>query len=252
VGDGIERILADGVLELRFDRADKKNAITAAMYRIMTAGLEEAAGDPAIAAVLFSGEGDMFSAGNDLKDFLSGPDGASAAMAFVRALAVFAKPVVAAVQGQAVGIGTTMLLHCDLVYAAPDARFTVPFARLGLVPEAGSSLLLPARIGHARAAQMFLLGEPLDAQGAETAGLVTAIVPADRLREHARAKAVALGAMPPQGLARTRALMKGDPAALLACIEEESKIFGEALGGAEAKEAFTAFFEKRAPVFRRG
>jgi enoyl-CoA hydratase/carnithine racemase len=249
VAEGIARSLSEGVLELRFDRADKKNAITAAMYRSLIAGLAEAEADPAIAAVLLTGKGETFCAGNDLRDFLAGPDGAAAAMAFIRALAVFAKPLVVAVQAQAVGLGTTLLLHADLVYAAPDARFVVPFAKLGLVPEAASSLLLPARIGQARAAAMLLLGEPLDAKGALAAGLVTALVPADALRAHAHAKAVALSAMPPRALARTRALMKGDPAVILARIDEEAALFGEALGGAEAKEAFAAFFEKRTPVF---
>ncbi|PXA85940.1 enoyl-CoA hydratase [Nostoc sp. 3335mG] len=249
--EGVQRIDTDGVIELRFTRPDKKNAITAAMYRAMTDALSDAAARDDIAAVLLSGEGDSFSAGNDLKDFMSGPQGASAAMEFVMAIAAFGKPIVAAVQGQAVGIGTTMLLHCDLVYAAPDARFTVPFAKLGLVPEAASSLLLPARIGQAKAAAMFLLGEPLDAGGAEKAGLVTAVVPADALLDHARAKAAALTQMPPQALARTRALMRRDPAEVLARAKQEQGQFAEALAGAEAKEAFAAFFEKRAPVFRK-
>jgi enoyl-CoA hydratase/carnithine racemase len=239
------------VIEIHIDRPDKKNALTAAMYRAMTAALAEASSRADIDVVLIAGKGDAFCAGNDLKDFLSGPEGGQAAFEFIRAIARFEKPIVAAVQGLAIGVGTTMLFHCDLVYAAPDARFTMPFVNLGIVPEAGSSLLAPAIMGHAKAAAMLLLGDPLDAEGADKAGLVSAIVPVDRLLDHARTKAAALAAKPPQALAYTRRLMKGDPAALNARIEEEARLFQETMQSAEAKEAFTAFFEKRAPVFRR-
>ena len=150
------------------------------------------------------------------------------------------------------GVGTTLLFHCDLVYAAPDARFIMPFVNLGLVPEAGSSLLAPATLGHAKAAAMLLLGEPMDAQAADRAGLLTAIVPAETLIDHARAKALALTTKPPQALAHTRRLMKGDPAILAARIEQEAVIFRQTLASAEAREAFTAFLEKRPPVFQRG
>lgn len=241
-----------GVLEIHIDRPDKKNALTAAMYRAMTAALADASARADIGAVLFAGRGDAFCAGNDLKDFLAGPEGGAAAFAFIRAIAAFDKPLVAAVQGLAVGVGTTMLFHCDLIYAAPDARFVMPFVNLGIVPEAGSSLLAPALMGHAKAAAMLMLGEPMDAEGADRAGLVTAIVPADQLLDHARARAAALMAKPPQALAVTRRLMKGDPAMLTARIDEEARLFRESLTSPEAQEAFTAFFEKRAPVFRRG
>ena len=241
-----------GVLEIHIDRPDKKNALTTAMYRAMTAALADASARADIGAVLFAGRGDAFCAGNDLKDFLAGPEGGAAAFAFIRAIVAFDKPLVAAVQGLAVGVGTTMLFHCDLIYAAPDARFVMPFVNLGIVPEAGSSLLAPALMGHAKAAAMLMLGEPMDAQGADRAGLVTAIVPADQLLDHARARAAALMAKPPQALAFTRRLMKGDPAMLTARIEEEARLFRESLTSPEAQEAFTAFFEKRAPVFRRG
>ena len=241
-----------GVLEIHIDRPDKKNALTTAMYRAMTAALADASARADIGAVLFAGRGDAFCAGNDLKDFLAGPEGGAAAFAFIRAIVAFDKPLVAAVQGLAVGVGTTMLFHCDLIYAAPDARFIMPFVNLGIVPEAGSSLLAPALMGHAKAAAMLMLGEPMDAQGADRAGLVTAIVPADQLLDHARARAAALMAKPPQALAVTRRLMKGDPAMLTARIEEEARLFRESLTSPEAQEAFTAFFEKRAPVFRRG
>ena len=241
-----------GVLEIHIDRPDKKNALTTAMYRAMTAALADASARADIGAVLFAGRGDAFCAGNDLKDFLAGPEGGAAAFAFIRAIVAFDKPLVAAVQGLAVGVGTTMLFHCDLIYAAPDARFVMPFVNLGIVPEAGSSLLAPALMGHAKAAAMLMLGEPMDAEGADRAGLVTAIVPADQLLDHARARAAALMAKPPQALAVTRRLMKGDPAMLTARIEEEARLFRESLTSPEAQEAFTAFFEKRAPVFRRG
>ncbi len=251
VSEDIELVESGGVIEIHLDRADKKNALTAAMYRAMTAALAEASTRADIDAVLIAGNGDAFCAGNDIKDFLGGPEGGAAAFDFIRAIAAFDKPIVAAVQGLAVGVGTTMLLHCDLVYAAPDARFVMPFVNLGIVPEAASSLLAPAIMGHAKAAAMLLLGEPMDAEGADKAGLVTAIVPAGQLLAHARAKAIALTTRPPRALAHTRRLMKGDPAVISARIEEEGRLFRETMQSAEAREAFTAFLEKRAPVFKR-
>lgn len=247
--DHIVRMAAGGVLTLRLARPEKKNALTAAMYEALTDGLGAAAADPAITAVLIEGEGGTFCAGNDIGDFVA-TGGAEAAMRFIRAIAGFAKPIVAAVDGLAVGVGTTMLLHCDLVYATPAARFSTPFAQIGLVPEAGSSLLLPRRIGEAKAAAMLLLAEPLDAEGAERAGFVTALVAADQLAATARAKAAKLAAMPPQALAATRALMRGDRAVLDAQLTREEQAFATALAGPEAKEALTAFLEKRPPVFR--
>jgi len=251
ITDGIELVDSGGVIEIHLDRADKKNALTAAMYHAMTAALAEASSRADIDAVLIAGRGDAFCAGNDLKDFLAGPEGGQAAFEFIRAIAAFDKPIVAAVQGLAVGVGTTMLFHCDLVYAAPDARFITPFVNLGIVPEAASSLLAPMRMGHAKAAAMLLLGEPMDADGADKAGLVTAVVPGDQLLAHARARAVALTAKPPQALAHTRRLMKGDLAPIMERLEEESRLFRETMQSAEAREAFTAFFEKRPPNFRR-
>ncbi|WP_313801605.1 enoyl-CoA hydratase-related protein [Sphingobium sp.] len=251
MSEGIAIVEHQGVIEIHIDRPDKKNALTAAMYRAMTAALADASARAEIGVVLFAGKGDAFCAGNDLKDFMAGPQGGEAAFAFIRAIAAFDKPIVAAVQGLAVGVGTTMLFHCDLVYATPDARFIMPFVNLGIVPEAGSSLLAPATLGHAKAASMLLLGEPMDADTADRAGLVTAIVPAAALLDHARQKAALLMTRPPQALAATRRLMKGDPAALMQRIEEEARLFREALQSAEAQEAFAAFFEKRPPVFRR-
>ncbi|WP_242125149.1 enoyl-CoA hydratase-related protein [Sphingobium sp. Sx8-8] len=251
MSEGIAIVEDKGIVEIHIDRPDKKNALTAAMYRAMTAALADAAARPEVGAILFAGKGDAFCAGNDLKDFMAGPEGGEAAFEFIRAIAAFEKPVIAAVQGLAVGVGTTMLFHCDLIYATPDARFVMPFVNLGIVPEAGSSLLAPATLGYAKAASMLLLGEPMDAETADRAGLVTAIVSGDALLDHARQKAAALMTKPPQALAVTRRLMKGDPAVLKQRIEEEARLFAEALKSAEAQEAFAAFFEKRPPVFRR-
>lgn len=243
--------VTEGVMEIHLNRPDKKNALTAAMYRTMIEALADASSRADIAVILFAGHGDAFCAGNDLMDFMAGPEGAGAALQFIQSLAMFDKPLVAAVQGLAIGVGTTMLFHCDLVYAAPDARFIMPFVNLGLVPEAGSSLLAPMVMGHAKAAEMLLLGEPLEAEAAERAGLLTAIVPRDRLLDHARQKAAAISAKPPLALARTRSLMRGDRSDLQARIAEEARIFKDSLVSPEAQEAFAAFFEKRPPVFRR-
>jgi len=217
----------------------------------MTAALADASSRADIDVVLIAGKGDIFCAGNDLQDFLSGSEGGEAAFAFVRALAAFDKPIVAAVQGMAVGVGTTMLFHCDLVYATPGTRLLMPFVSLGLPPEAGASLLGPAILGYTKAAAILLLGEPLQAEHAERAGLVTAIVPADDLLAHARAKAALLAAQPAAALAITRRLMKPDPNVLAARIEEEARLFKELMQSTDAVEAFTAFIEKRKPVFRK-
>ncbi|MDO6414441.1 enoyl-CoA hydratase [Sphingomonas sp. BIUV-7] len=247
--DHIQIARSDRTLEIRFARADKKNALTGAMYRSMTEALQTASTDPQIRAVLFTGEGGAFTAGNDLGDFLNGPDGAMPAFAFIRALAAFEKPLVASVRGLAVGIGTTMLFHCDLVYASPDARFTMPFVNLGVVPEAAASLLAPQRLGHAKASAMLLLGEPMDAKTADTVGLVTALVVEAELDDVARAKAAALCLKPPAALAAARRLMRGDTAPILQRIDEEATLFATALESDDAREAFAAFLEKRPPVF---
>ena len=242
---------ADGVLELCFNRPGKKNAITGAMYDALTAALLDAAERTAIRVVLIAGSGETFTAGNDIKDFLgmTGGLGDTPPSRFIHAIATFTKPLVAAVHGPAIGVGATLLLHCDLVYASPDASLLVPFVDLGLVPEAGSSMLLPMRVGYARAAALLMLGEAMDAQEALAAGLVNAIVPVDALHGHARAKALKLASKPPGALAATRALMRGDLGALHAHMRQESAAFSQALKGAEAKEAFTAFLERRQPNF---
>jgi len=238
-------ITTDGpVLEIRFDRVAKKNAITGAMYDAMTAAMAAAPGQ-GIRAIVFTAEGPVFSAGNDIRDFLAmaSLDDAPPAR-FIRGLVTNTLPLVASVCGPAIGVGTTMLLHCDLVYAAATATFAVPFVDLGLVPEAGSSVLLPARIGLARASAMLLLGETMDAPGAVAAGLVNAIVPPESLDTHARAQARRLAAKPPAALSTTRALMRS-PGTLHDAMRAEEQAFTHALQGPEARAAFAAFLARR-------
>jgi len=233
-------------------RLDKKNALTSAMYAAMTDALAAAEARAAVRAILIHGTRDCFTAGNDLKDFLGDPASASKALEFVSVLSKVEKPVVAAVGGPAVGIGTTLLLHCDLVYATPGARFQLPFVPLGLVPEAASSLLLPRTAGHARAAKWLLLGEAFTAPEALAAGIVTEIVPEETLLERARAAATALAVLPPESVRLTKQLMKRPLAAEVAeQMAEEARLFAERLQSSEAKEAMAAFIEKRKPDFSR-
>ena len=251
MSENVAVVEAGGIVEIRLDRTDKKNALTGAMYDTMTAALLEGCGRDSARVFLISAEGATFCAGNDIGDFLRARDDPSEppALRFIAALVACAKPIVAAVQGAAVGIGTTMLLHCDLVYASPEASLSVPFVNMGLVPEAGSSLLLPHVLGASRAARLLLLGEALGAEEAREAGLVTAVVPLEALREHARGKASLLAAKPPMALAATRALMRGGRDGLEARIRAESEALGRAIRGPEAREAFTAFLEKRPASF---
>ena len=244
----------DRVARIEIARLDKKNALTADMYGAMADALAAAESDPAVRAILIHGARDCFTAGNDLKDFLERPAGgaASPGFRFISALPKLAKPLVAAVGGPAVGIGTTMLLHCDFVYAAPGARFQLPFVPLGLVPEAASSLLLPMIAGYQRAAELLLLGRPFSAEQALAAGIVTEIVAGDDLLEHARAAAAAVAALPPASVRLTKQLMKRQLAAPIAAqMEEEGRLFAGRLHSGEAREAMTAFFEKRKPDFSR-
>jgi enoyl-CoA hydratase/carnithine racemase len=244
----------DRVARIEIARADKKNALTAAMYGAMAEALAAAEADAAVRAILIHGTRDCFTAGNDLKDFLdrSASGGPSGAFRFISALPRLAKPLIAAVGGPAVGIGTTMLLHCDLVYAAPNVRFQVPFVPLGLVPEAASSLLLPMIAGYQRAAELLLLGQPFGADKALAAGFVTEIVPEEKLLDRAREAALAIAALPPASVRLTKQLMKRQLAAPIAAqMEEEGRHFAERLQSGEAKEAMNAFFEKRKPDFSR-
>jgi enoyl-CoA hydratase/carnithine racemase len=244
----------DRVARVRFDRIEKKNAITAEMYPMLGNALAAADADPQVRAVLLSGTAECFTAGNDVKDFVNVPrkPGTSPAQALFRVLPHMKKPVVAAVGGPAVGIGTTMLLHCDLVYAAPNARFQLPFVPLGIVPEFGSTLLLPLLAGYQRAARLLLLGQPFTAQEAYEAGIVTEVVPQEKLLDHSLQTALRLAALPPESIRLTKQLIKKHSAeALGAVIEEETRIFTERLSSPEAKEAMSAFLEKRKPDFSR-
>jgi len=245
-----------GVLTLTLNRPDKKNALSNEMYAALGDAIDNAPDDPEVRCILIQANGDMFTAGNDLSSFAAVNSGEAptgdrrGGSALIMALARAKTPVVAAVNGRAVGVGTTMLLHCDLVFLAEDALLTTPFVNLALAPEAASSMLLPARIGHARAFSMFVLGEAVDARKAEAWGIANAVVPLSELRARARAGAEAIAARPPSSVAITKALMR-DAEAYLARIQEEGVHFGSQLKTAEAKEAFAAFREKRAPDFTK-
>lgn len=244
----------DGVLRIEINRPDKKNALSQAMYQAMADALKAADSDGKVRVVLIQGKTDLFTSGNDLQDFLDNPprDENRPVFQFLREISHAQKPIVAAVAGAAVGIGTTMLLHCDLVYAAPNSRFQLPFVNLGLVPEAASSLLLPALAGHARAAELLLLGEPFTAEKARQVGLVTEVVPEDQLFATAYAQAKKLAEKPAVALRLTKKLMKqGQMALIEQQMKTEGKLFGECLNSPEAKEAFTAFLEKRKPDFSK-
>lgn len=251
----LEITIRDGVQTIRFTRPEKKNALLSTMYAAMTEAL--AAGDALdeVAAHVFVGSGGIFSAGSDITEFMARAKGGAAlggpVLQFIRALPQVQKPIIAAVDGLAVGIGTTLLFHCDLVYASPAARFQTPFLDLGLLPEAGSSLLAPRLLGPQRAFELLVLGEPFDAERARAAGLVNKIVPADQVEAAAVEAARRLAAKPPAALAASRRLLKGDLDAILARIDEEARLFAERLKSPEAREAFSAFLEKRKPDFAK-
>ncbi len=243
---------AGGVMTVRIDRPEKKNALGGAMYAALAAALARAAADDAVRVVVLTGGPQTFTSGNDVGEFakVSTEGGGLAAGAFLEELVGFGKPLVAAVAGWAIGIGTTMLLHADFVYAAPDARFRTPFVDLGLCPEAGSSLLMPIVLGTRRAAELLLLGAELDAAGARDAGLVTAIV--DDPLGHAAAIAATLAARAPGALRATKALMRrAGHAQLVETMAAEGAVFLEQLQGGEAIEAVSAKMMKRAPDFAR-
>lgn len=251
--DHIMTSISNGVLTLVMNRPDKKNALTDAMYGALADAIEQAQADANTRVILLRGEGDMFTAGNDVGEFAQvaagGPPRPHVGR-FLKALATNAKPLVAAVQGRAVGIGTTMLLHCDLVVLAEDTVLTTPFVNLALVPEAASSLLLPARIGHARAFAMFALGEPVSAQDALGWGLVNRVVPASDLLATASSFADRLARQPLGAVTATKKLMR-DADAIAARMDAETIVFGARLQTDEAREAFAAFAERRAPDFSR-
>jgi enoyl-CoA hydratase/carnithine racemase len=244
---------ADKILVLTLNRPDKKNALTRAMYETLATEITRANEDPGVRCVLLAAVGDMFTAGNDLADFAavsaaSTPPTLEQAFPLLPALARARKPLVTAVNGRAVGIGVTLLLHSDLVYVSDDAVLTTPFVNLALVPEAASSLLLPWRVGHARAFEMFVLGEPVDAQQAVNWGIANRAVPRAELQRTAREAAMAIAARAPAAVAITKSLMR-DESPLLARMNEEGAHFFRQLQSAEFKEAFAAFAERRKPDF---
>ena len=241
----------NGVATIEIARPEKKNALTQAMYQSMADALRAANDDAAVRAVLITGQPGIFTSGNDLEDFMQRTAGTdSPAFEFMKALIACDKPVVAAVTGAAIGIGTTMLLHCDLVYVSDEARFAMPFVSLGLVPEFASSLIAPQLFGHVKAAEKLLLGDPFTAHDAVDLGLANAVLPASEVLNHARRIAERFNALPPGAVRDTKKLLRRAQAEkTLATIEIEGRIFAERLSSPEAREAFSAFFQKRKPDF---
>lgn len=247
------RIERDGaVVCLHLQRPERKNALTADMYAALADAIVAAADDARVRVLLITGGADCFTAGNDLGEFTRGGavDTDAPVFRFLGALATSEKPVVAAVCGVAIGIGTTLLAHCDLVYAADDACFRLPFVNLGLCPEAASSLLLPRLAGHARASEWLLLGEPFSAEAAREAGLVNEVLPAADVLPRARARALQLAGQPPAAVRVTRQLLRrADRAAVEQALAYEAQAFIGRLASPEAAEAFAALAEKRPPDF---
>jgi enoyl-CoA hydratase/carnithine racemase len=240
----------DGAVRtIRMNRPEKKNALTAAMYDAMAEAIETAGRASQIRCVLICGVPGAFSAGNDLGDFMRAATGGeglgNSVLRFLYSLARAERPLVAAVTGVAVGIGTTMMLHCDYAVAANDARFSTPFVALGLVPEAASSLIAPRVMGHRRAFELLVMGKTFSGDEAKAVGLVNQVVPAGEVEAEAMKAAQHIAALPPEGVALSRNLMKGAPDAVVARIDEEAKTFGHRLQSAEARAAFTAFFARK-------
>jgi enoyl-CoA hydratase/carnithine racemase len=237
---------SSGVCEIQLNRPEKRNALTLAMYGALVDALNEARADDAIRVVLLSGAGASFTAGNDLKDFLAQNDTGeeSNTLRFLRLLPSFRKVLIAAVHGQTVGIGVTLLLHCDLVVAARSAQMTMPFVKLGLVPEAGSSLLLPRAVGYQRAAELLLLGKPFDAETGREMGIVNRVVEDAALMDEARKLAHEVAEQPPNALLATKRLLRSEIGSVTARIDEELEAFRTQLGSDEFKAAVAAFFAK--------
>lgn len=251
--DHILTSTANSVLQIVLNRPEKKNAITVAMYSALAGALESGDRDAAVRVIVITGQKSCFTSGNDVNDFLEHPPLAedSQALRFLRAISTASKPVIAAVNGLAVGIGVTMLLHSDLVYAADTATFQLPFVKLGLVPEAASSMLLPRMAGYHRAAELLLLGEKFDARAALEMGLINAVHPAAELAAAVQAKAATLAAKPPAALHMTKALMKRDAESVVARMAQEGQYFAQQLRSPEAREAMEAFMQRRKPDFSR-
>jgi len=243
-----------GVLTLTLNRLERKNSITSDMYAALADGIARAQEDTSVRVALIQGHETVFSAGNDIGDFLNKPPAGvdSPVFRFLRGIATFPKPLLAAVCGPAVGIGTTMLFHCDLVYAGDNAAFSMPFANLGLCPEAASSLLVPQMLGYHRAAEALLLGEPFFAEAALEVGLANRVVPPTEANAYAAAQAKKLAGKPLSSLVETKRLMKkGQQQMVLQQMADEGESFGRMLREPAAKEAFTAFMEKRKPDFSK-
>jgi enoyl-CoA hydratase/carnithine racemase len=245
--------VADGILAIRINRPEKKNALTAAMYSALADALERADAEVSVRVVTLTGTDDSFSSGNDIQDFMQQKPtpGETPVLRFLRVISTTRKPLIAAVNGLAVGVGVTMLLHCDLVHAAETATFQLPFVNLGLVPEAASTLLLPRLVGHQRASELMLLGDKFDAAAAQALGFVNAVHPIQALAAAVRERAALLAAKPPSALRLTKALLKSETAGVAARMAEESVQFAKQLQSPEVQEAFGAFFQRRKPDFSR-
>ena len=252
----IKTATLNGVATIEIARPEKKNALTVAMYQAMSEALHAAQAEPSVRAVLITGQPGIFTSGNDIDDFMNRPPGGgtdnpeSPVFQFMRALHGCEKPVIAAVTGAAIGIGTTMLLHCDFVYVSDEARLATPFVGLGLVPEFASSLILPRLMGHVRAAEKLLLGDPFTGADAVDCGIANAVLPANEVVNHARRIAERFNVLPPGAVRDAKKLMRsrGTPE-VLEVIRIEGEMFAARLTSPEAREAFTAFFQKRKPDF---
>jgi enoyl-CoA hydratase/carnithine racemase len=251
----IKTATLNGVATIEIARPEKKNALTVEMYQALADAVSAAAEDAAVRAILITGQPGIFTSGNDLQDFLNRPRpnvGESPVFRFMHALIACDKPVVAAVTGAAIGIGVTMLLHCDLVYVADDARLAMPFTSLGLVPEFGSSLVVPQLMGGRRAAEKLLLGDPFTGDQAVECGIANAVLPAGEVAAHARRMAERFNALPPGAVSGTKRLLREPQrAALLNAIQREGAAFTARLSSAEAREAMQAVLEKRKPDFSK-
>ena len=254
----IKSAVINGVASIEIARPEKKNALTVAMYQAMTDALLSAGTDAAVRAVLITGQPGIFTSGNDIEDFMQrapaqGGDALdSPVFKFMRALIDCDKPVVAAVTGAAIGIGTTLLLHCDFVYVSDEARLAMPFVALGLVPEFASSLVVPQLMGHRRAAEKLLLGDPFTPEQAVECGIASAVLPAAEVLNHARRIAERFNHLPPGAVREAKQLMRAPQREhLLQTIRAESEVFGRRLRSPEAMEAFQAFFQKRRPDFSK-
>lgn len=243
---------ADGIARVQLARPEKKNAISTAMYQSMADAIGAAHDDSSVRAILIHGQQDVFTAGNDLEDFLKNPpaDTSAPVFQFMQALATAEKPVIAAVNGAAVGIGTTMLMHCDLVYCADNSLFSMPFVSLGICPEFASTLLVPLNAGYHKAAEKLLLGDPISADEALEMKIVNRVLPRDDVLDHAIKQAGRFNQLPPDSVRTTKRLLRSGLRSLTEKVmADEINAVSTMLRSAEAKEAFAAFFERRKPDF---